>query len=151
MPNIVKDRSVLRQLIHVGTEISDSAFNTEGRETAELLEHAERQFSKSLNNGNTIKAALCRSNPLLAQAVDKIEIMFGQEGSITGASTGFTDFDDLTSGLQPVGLDYCCRSDLRWVKPRLSMNMAENIAIKSRQTRGRYSVWKCQAMRWRCG
>jgi len=29
--NIVRDRSVLRQLIHVGTEISDSAFSTEGR------------------------------------------------------------------------------------------------------------------------
>jgi len=34
---------VLRQLIHIGTEISDSAFNTEGRDTADLLENAERQ------------------------------------------------------------------------------------------------------------
>ena len=41
--NIVRDRSVLRQLIHVGTDISDSAFNTEGRETADLLENAERR------------------------------------------------------------------------------------------------------------
>jgi replicative DNA helicase len=41
--NIVRDRSVLRQLIHVGTTISDSAFNPEGRDTAELLESAERQ------------------------------------------------------------------------------------------------------------
>jgi len=31
--NIVRDPSVLRQLIHIGTEISDSAFNTEGRDT----------------------------------------------------------------------------------------------------------------------
>ncbi|MDO9140872.1 MAG: DnaB-like helicase N-terminal domain-containing protein, partial [Methylobacter sp.] len=44
--NIVRDRSVLRQLIHVGTEISDSAFNTEGRETADLLENAEREVFK---------------------------------------------------------------------------------------------------------
>ena len=40
--DIVRERSVLRQLIHVGTEISSSAFNTDGRDTVELLENAEQ-------------------------------------------------------------------------------------------------------------
>ena len=40
--NIVRDRSVLRQLIHVGTDISESAFNPEGRSTSDLLEGAEK-------------------------------------------------------------------------------------------------------------
>ncbi len=44
--NIVRDRSVLRQLIHVGTDITDSAFNSEGIETSELLEKAEREVFK---------------------------------------------------------------------------------------------------------
>jgi len=41
--DIVRERSVLRQLIHVGTEISNSAFQTQGRETGELLEYAEQK------------------------------------------------------------------------------------------------------------
>jgi replicative DNA helicase len=103
--NIVRDRSVLRQLIHIGTEISDSAFNTDGRDTSDLLESAERavfkiaeQKQRGQNSGFTsIKS-------LLAKAVDKIETLYGQEGTITGAATGFTDFDELTSGLQPADL-----------------------------------------------
>ena len=101
---IVKDRSVLRQLIHVGTEISNSAFNPEGRETAELLENAERQVFKIAEQRQRNQGGFVSIKPLLAQTVAKIERLYGQEGSITGASTGFTDFDQLTSGLQPSDL-----------------------------------------------
>lgn len=102
--NIVRDRSVLRQLIHVGTEISDSAFNTEGRETAELLENAEREVFKIAEQRQRGQGGFATIKSLLARAVDKIETLFEQEGSITGAATGFTDFDELTSGLQPADL-----------------------------------------------
>ena len=103
--NIVRDRSVLRQLIHIGTEISDSAFNTEGRDTAELLENAERrvfQIAEQRQRGQG--GGFIPIKSLLAKAVDKIETLFEQEGAITGAGTGFTDFDELTSGLQPADL-----------------------------------------------
>jgi replicative DNA helicase len=102
--NIVRDRSVLRQLIHVGTEISDSAFNTEGRETAELLENAEREVFKIAEQRQRGQGGFSTIKSLLARAVDKIETLFEQEGNITGAATGFTDFDELTSGLQPADL-----------------------------------------------
>ncbi len=102
--NIVRDRSVLRQLIHVGTEISDSAFNTEGRDTADLLENAERQVFKIAEQRQRGQGGFSTIKSLLARAVDKIETLFEQEGSITGAATGFTDFDELTSGLQPADL-----------------------------------------------
>jgi|WetSurSiteA1Bulk_404760.scaffolds.fasta_scaffold00105_11 replicative DNA helicase len=97
---IVKERSVLRQLIHVGTEISDSGFHPDGRDTAELLEHAERQVFKIAEQRQNNQSGFVSIKSLLAQTVEKIEKLYGQEGSITGASTGFTDFDELTSGLQ---------------------------------------------------
>ncbi len=102
--NIVRDRSVLRQLIHVGTDISDSAFNTEGRETADLLENAEREVFKIAEQRQRGQGGFATIKTLLARAVDKIEALFEQEGNITGAATGFTDFDELTSGLQPADL-----------------------------------------------
>ena len=102
--NIVRDRSVLRQLIHVGTEISDSAFSTEGRETAELLENAERNVFKIAEQRQRGQGGFNSIKSLLAKAVDKIETLYEQDGDITGASTGFNDLDEKTSGLQPSDL-----------------------------------------------
>lgn len=128
--NIVRDRSVLRQLIHVGTDISDSAFNTEGKETADLLEHAEREVFKIAEQRQRGQEGGFKSiKALLASAVDKIETLYEQEGNITGASTGFTDLDELTSGLQPADLIVVAGRPSMG-KTTIAMNMAENIAIK---------------------
>ena len=127
--SIVRDRSVLRQLIHVGTEITDSAFNTEGRETTELLGNAERRVFEIAEQRQRGESGFSSIKTLLAQAVDKIETLFEQEGSITGASTGFTDFDEMTSGLQPADLIIVAGRPSMG-KTAIAMNMAENIAIK---------------------
>ncbi len=129
--NIVRDRSVLRQLIHIGTEISDSAFNTEGRDTSELLEQAERDVFKIAEQRQRGQEGGFKSiKNLLATAVDKIETLYEQEGSITGESTGFNDFDDLTSGLQPADLIIVAGRPSMG-KTTIAMNMAENVAISS--------------------
>lgn len=128
--NIVRDKSVLRQLIHVGTQISDSAFNTEGRETADLLENAERDVFKIAEQRQRGQGGFTGIKSLLAKAVDKIEMLFEQEGHITGAATGFSDLDDLTSGLQPSDLIIVAGRPSMG-KTTIAMNMAENIAIKS--------------------
>ena len=128
--NIVRDRSVLRQLIHVGTNISDSAFNTGGRDTSEILESAERDVFKIAEQRQRGQAGGFRSiKNLLASAVDKIETLYEQEGNITGASSGFTDFDELTSGLQPADLIIIAGRPSMG-KTTIAMNIAENVAIK---------------------
>ena len=128
--NIVRDRSVLRQLIHVGTEISDSAFNTEGRETADLLENAERNVFKIAEQRQRGQGGFNPIKSLLAKAVDKIETLYEQDGDITGASTGFTDLDEKTSGLQPADLIIVAGRPSMG-KTTIAMNMAENVALKS--------------------
>ncbi len=129
--DIVRDRSVLRQLIHIGTEISNSAFNPEGRDTAELLENAERQVFRIAEQRQRGQAGgFISIKQLLSQAVDKIETLYEQEGSVTGASTGFTDFDDLTSGLQPADLIIVAGRPSMG-KTTIAMNMAENVALKT--------------------
>ncbi|MDD5273787.1 MAG: replicative DNA helicase, partial [Methylovulum sp.] len=128
--NIVRDRSVLRQLIHVGTRIADSAFNPEGRETAELLENAEREVFKIAEQRQRGQGGFIPIKALLAKAVDRIETLFEQDGNITGAATGFSDFDQLTSGLQPADLIIVAGRPSMG-KTTIAMNMAENIAIKS--------------------
>ena len=128
--NIVRDRSVLRQLIHVGTEISDSAFSTEGRETADLLENAERKVFQIAEQRQRGQGGFSSIKSLLAQAVDKIETLYELDGDITGASTGFTDLDEKTSGLQPADLIIVAGRPSMG-KTTIAMNMAENVALKS--------------------
>ena len=128
--NIGRDRSVLRQLIHVGTEISDSAFSTEGRETADLLENAERRVFEIAEQRQRGQGGFNSIKSLLAKAVDKIEMLYEQDGDITGASTGFTDLDEKTSGLQPSDLIIVAGRPSMG-KTTIAMNMAENVALKS--------------------
>ncbi len=129
---IVRDRSILRQLIHVGTNIADSAFNPEGRDTAELLELAEQNVFKIAENRRRGQGGFEPIKALLTKAVERIETLFEQEGNITGAATGFTDLDQMTSGLQPADLIIVAGRPSMG-KTSIAMNIAENVAIKSGQ------------------
>jgi replicative DNA helicase len=127
---IVREYSVMRQLISVGTQISDSAFHPQGRDSAELLDHAEskvfaiaEQRSKGGGGFSSIKS-------LLTKAVDRIETLFQQDEPLTGLSTGFNDFDEMTSGLQPADLIIVAGRPSMG-KTSFAMNIAEHVAIKS--------------------
>jgi len=129
---IVRERSVLRQLIAVGTDIGDMAFNPQGRDTADLLDEAERRVFEIAEQQARGGGGFQPIKTLLARAVERIEILFERNDPITGLATGFTDFDRMTSGLQ--------RSDLIIVagrpsmgKTSFAMNIAENVAIAAKK------------------
>jgi len=128
---IVRERSVLRQLIRVGTEITDNAFNTEGRTSIELLDTAEQAVFKIAEQGSRSDKGYKAVSELLATVVDRIDMLAGLDSSITGISTGFDDFDEMTAGLQ--------ESDLIIVagrpsmgKTTFAMNIAEYAAISGK-------------------
>ena len=98
--DIVRERSVLRQLITVGNEISGSAYQTEGRSTEELLDNAERQVFEIAEQGARAKKGFTAIKDLLVKAVDRIDELFQQDNPITGVPTGWDSFDEMTSGLQ---------------------------------------------------
>jgi replicative DNA helicase len=126
---IVRERSVLRQLIAVGTGISDIAFNPEGREAAELLDEAERRVFEIAEQESRGGGGFQPLRTLLGHAVERIEVLFQRNEPITGLPSGFADFDQMTSGLQ--------QSDLVIVagrpsmgKTSFAMNLAENVALE---------------------
>ena len=128
--DIVREHSVKRQLIRVGTNIADSGFETEGRSVNELLDHAESQVFEIAEQQSKGKSGFENIKTLLTKAVDRIETLYQQDEPLTGLSTGFTDLDGMTSGLQ--------KSDLIIVagrpsmgKTTFAMNLAENVAIQS--------------------
>ncbi len=128
---IVRDYSILRQLIDAGTKIANLAFAPQNRKPQDLLEEAEKHI---LSIGEQVgrESGFQHIKPLLATAIDKIESRFEQDGHITGIATGFTDFDEKTSGLQPADLIIIAGRPSMG-KTAIAMNIAEHIAIKGKK------------------
>ncbi len=126
---IVRDRSVLRQLITVGNDISGSAYQTEGRSTEELLDTAESSVFKIAEQGARGKKGFTAIKDLLVKAVDRIDELFQQDSPITGVPTGWDSFDEMTSGLQK-GDMVIVAGRPSMGKTSFAMNIAEHAAIK---------------------
>jgi replicative DNA helicase len=129
--DIVRERSVLRQLIHVGAEIADSGYHPQGRELGQLVEAAEQKVFQIADQRRKSGSGFTPIRTVLAGAVDRIEELFHKEGHITGVSTGFSDFDDMTSGMQPSDLVIIAGRPSMG-KTTYAMNIAEHVAIKEK-------------------
>ncbi len=128
---IVRERSVLRQLIHVANHIASSAFLPNGRTTNELLDEAERRvftIAEQTSRGSGPVAIA----QLLTKAAERIDTLFHSKDPITGLSTGYADLDAMTSGLQPADLVIIAGRPSMG-KTVLAINIAEHAAIKSKQ------------------
>ncbi|HHM06383.1 MAG TPA: replicative DNA helicase [Gammaproteobacteria bacterium] len=128
---IVRDHSVSRQLIHVGTQVCDAVYEREGRSTAELLDFAEQLVFEIAERGARGRRNFIPMKDLLVTVVDRIDTLFQQDDPITGVPTGFSDFDDMTSGLQP-GDMVIVAGRPSMGKTTFAMNIAEHAAIKSK-------------------
>ena len=127
--DIVREHSVKRELIRVGTEIADSGFLPEGRMGVELLDEAERKVFEIAEQRSKGEKGFQPISKLLSKAVDRIEELFEQDDPITGVSTGFVDLDRQTSGMQPGDLIIVAGRPSMG-KTAFAMNIAENVAIK---------------------
>ena len=129
--SIVRERSILRQLIAVGTAISNVAFNPEGKSSEEMLDLAEGQVFEIAEKGAKRSGGFIQVKEVLSRVVDRIDTLFEQDSPITGLSTGFNDFDEQTSGMQPADLVIVAGRPSMG-KTTFAMNLAEHAAIKSK-------------------
>ncbi|MCL5975306.1 MAG: replicative DNA helicase [Gammaproteobacteria bacterium] len=130
--SIVRERSILRQLIQIGNNIANMAFTPEGRNSEEMLDTAERRVFEIAEKGAKRGGGFIQVKDVLSKVVDKIDTLFEQDSGITGLPTGFIDFDDQTSGLQPADLIIIAGRPSMG-KTTFAMNIAENAAIHSKQ------------------
>lgn len=127
--DIVREKSVQRQLISVATDIAESAYNPSGRSVPELLDVAESKvFAIGEQTGTDGGPENIKS--ILVRAVEKIDALYHSGEAITGLPTGLTGLDDKTSGLQPSDLVIVAGRPSMG-KTTLVMNMAEYAAIKA--------------------
>jgi replicative DNA helicase len=131
---IVRERSIMRKLVEVGSEIATSAYNPGGRDAGQLLDEAESRVFEISEQGERGRQGFTPIPPLLTQVVERIESLYSRENTsdVTGIATGFTDLDRMTSGLQPGDLVIVAGRPSMG-KTAFSINIAENVALESNQ------------------
>jgi replicative DNA helicase len=127
--DIVRERSILRQLIQVSHGIAEQSFNPKGTPSLEILDAAESAIfeiaeqQKKGSGPQDIKT-------VLKKAVDRIDELYKNKNSLTGLTTGFEELDKMTSGLQPSDMVVVAGRPSMG-KTTFAMNLCENVALKS--------------------
>ena len=124
--NIVKEKSVMRQLIKASNEIINLGYDA-STDVQEILDKAEKNIFdiSQEKSGDDIQPI----NLVLQDTFDMIERLCTEKSEVTGITTGFADLNKKINGLQ--------RTDLILVAARpamgktaFSLNLVQNAALK---------------------
>src|SRR6266550_3791339 len=133
---IIKEKATLRRLIVSANKILANAYDG-GEEADVILDQAEHAIFAIADD--KVRDGFVSLKHLAQSSLDTIEKLHSRKELVTGVPTGFTDLDEMTSGLQP--------SDLIIVAARPSMgktslvlNIAQHVGTKTNMTVGLFSL-----------
>lgn len=134
--DIVREKYLLRKMIHVCTDVVGRVYEYEGEVDA-LMDEVERDIlriseSRVQGQSSTIK-------DLVKRAIGTIEDFHQRQGLLTGIPTGFSDLDKMTNGLHG-GEMIVIAARPSMGKTSLAMNIAEHVAIEAKLAVGVFSL-----------
>ena len=130
--DIVAEKSVLRQLVRVSTEIAAMGYEA-NEDVGTLLDTAESRILEISNRKK--KADFTPINDVLMESVQNIEKLINNRGGLTGLPSGFADLDKLTSGLHPSDfIILAARPSMG--KTALALNIVQNVALRAHKRIG---------------
>ena len=133
---IVKEKSLLRKLIHSANEILVRGFSNE-EDPLELLERAEKSIFDI--SQDKIQGGFVQLQDLLTESYANIEALYERKELISGIPTGFQQLDRLTSGLRPSEIIIvAARPGLG--KTSLVVNIAQTAASEHQKVVGIFSL-----------
>jgi replicative DNA helicase len=129
--DIVRERAIVRELIGVANEIAEAGYETEGRDSTELLDFAETkvfQIAEARSNKSEGPQPL---KDILKDTVARIdELCKNPHDGVTGLSSGYNDLDQMTTGFQPGDLIIVAARPSMG-KTTFAMNIAEHAALSA--------------------
>jgi len=123
----VRELSVYRQLIKIGREIAETAFQPKNIEVNELLDLSEKKIFEIAEQVSRNKKDITNIKDIIKDVVNRVHEMQEKKG-FKGTETGFEELDKLTSGLQNGDLIIIAGRPSMG-KTSLSMNIVEHVAI----------------------
>jgi len=124
---IIRDNSILRNLITVGSDIVEGAFLPKGKDAQQLLDEMEAKLF-AIAESESNRLGYKDFQAVIAQVVRDLEERGQNPGTVTGLSTGFTDLDNLTTGLHGGELIIVAGRPSMG-KTALAMNIAEACGV----------------------
>lgn len=125
---IVRDKAILRRMIQVTSDIASQAYDGV-EDTEAFLDDAEREVY--LVSDTKATKSFLSMQEILVENMHSIEELSQRKSDVVGLSTGFTDFDRLTTGLRPGQLIIIAARPAMG-KTSLFLSMAQNIAMSGK-------------------
>ena len=133
---IVREKYLLRRMIHVCTDVASRVYDYEGEVDA-LMDEVERDILRI--SEARVQAHTTTIKELVKKAINTIEDFHQRQGMLTGIPTGFNDLDKMTSGLHG-GEMIVIAARPSMGKTSLAMNIAEHVAIEAKLAVGVFSL-----------
>ncbi|MDD3762076.1 MAG: replicative DNA helicase [Nevskiales bacterium] len=125
---IVRERAVLRGLVQVGGDVAELGYRPEGRSYGELLDMAEQRVFALRSRADHARSTYFSMPELMDGLERKIEYLRDNPTGLAGLSTGFTDFDKMTTGLHAGDLVILAGRPSMG-KTSFALNIAEHVAL----------------------
>jgi replicative DNA helicase len=138
---IVRERSIMRNLAAIGTEIAESAYSPTGKDASLLIDEAEAKIFKIAEARSKARQGFIKIDPLLTETVERIDMLYSRDNKndVIGVSTGFVDLDRMTSGMQ-AGELIIVAGRPSMGKTTIVMNMAEHVALTEKKAVAVFSM-----------
>ena len=133
---IVKDKAVLRNLISAANRISRAAFE-QPEETQSVLDEAEKSIFEIAED--SLRSGFENVSSIVKTTFKTIDELSEKRELISGIATGFAEFDEMTSGLQPSDLIIVAARPAMG-KTSFCMNIAQYVGLKTDKTVGVFSL-----------
>ena len=122
---LVKEKALLRDLIRVSTSVIEKSFGN-SEEVENILDYAQEQIM-DVAQTNT-DHGFSSAHDLAQEVIERIEKAHSEKNNVTGVPTGFSRFDDMTSGLQKSDLIILAARPSQG-KTAMALNMAYHAAV----------------------
>jgi replicative DNA helicase len=133
---IIKERAVLRNLIHASNRIVQSCFEGED-EAAVLLDRAEKAIFDIAER--RIRQGFVGIREIVKESFRTIDQLSQSKEMVTGLPTGFVDIDEMTSGLQKGELVIVAARPAMG-KTSFCLNVAQHASMRAGETVGIFSL-----------
>jgi len=124
---IIKDKAILRQLIHTATDLTARSYETPG-DVEGFLDEAEHRIYEIAERKT--RPSFFRLRDIVVESMKAVEQLYERRELVTGVPTGFVDLDRKTAGLQPSDLVIIAGRPSMG-KTALALNVAEYAALEA--------------------
>ena len=140
---IIRQRSVARQLMKANSEIAELINNPQGMDGFSLLDEAERKIFSLNDEANRSQSNILSMKELIPRSIDRLHQLAESGSKLLGSSTGFKAIDNKLQGLQDGDLIVVAGRPSMG-KTAFAMNVAENVLVENDENTGAVLVFSIE-------